>query len=519
MRRNWLLGGVAALSLLTAGVLVLSGCGGSGGPVSTPETGPAPSVSAQFIRILPAAQTNANYVGSDKCLTCHNDNYHAGWKNTKHGQVGAGCEQCHGPGGVHVANRSATPAVVTADILSMNNGSNGSLVDDPVVCGQCHGPTYTQYLNSRHSGVVEDVIAAAHANPLGEATCLRCHSNAVKTKFINGPWTQGLLAGTPVPTIQNAADTALSALTPDQITSLVNVTHNSANCVTCHDPHTKTGKLTSAGEDFHLRRATFSTDVTPVLPGSPAKVNTNFDHICGTCHNTRGGKPDDVTIMTAAATARPPVHEGPEFNMLNGIGGSLPTGTVVQTSSHQQVPDQCVHCHMPTARHTFTVSLDTSCSPCHTPTDAAAREASVRGEVLNDLLSLRTRMENWAKAHFATAPAGWTGSTSDLWNYYTLASADPDQQNISKGIQSQIPIEIRRARLNYYFIILDRSFGVHNTPYVRQLIDFSQSQLDALGISRSVPVPSRAAGANIIKQDVQRAILSEMMDGGYGMRM
>jgi hypothetical protein len=346
----------------------------------------------------------------------------------------------------------------------------------------------------------------------------------LKTKFINGPWTQGLLAGTPIATLQNEADAAIgpnatSGLNDAQVTALVDVTRNSANCVTCHDPHTKTGKLTSVGKDSQLRRSTFSTDVTPVLPGSPAKVNTNFDHICGTCHNTRGGKPDDTTVMTAGATARPPVHEGPEFNMLNGIGGSLTPGTVVQNSAHRNVPDQCVHCHMPTKRHTFTVSVDTSCAPCHTATDAATREGQVKNEVLSGLLVLRTRLENWAKAHFTTAPAGWTGSTGDLWNYYTLASEEPDQQAISKSIQSQIPIEIRRARLNYYFIILDRSFGIHNTPYVRQLLAFSQTQLDTLGVSRSVTLPSRAVAPNIIKQDIHRAIMSEMLDGGYGVTL
>ena len=200
--------------------------------------------------------------------------------------------------------------------------------------------------------------------------------------------------------------------------------------------------------------------------------------------------------------------------MLLGIGGT--PGATSVASSHRDAPDQCVHCHMPTARHTFTVSLDTSCAPCHTATDAAARETAAQNEVLSDLLGLRTRMENWAAAHFVAAPAGWTGPVKDLWNYYTLASDDATQQSISHSIQAQIPLEVRQARLNYMFIILDRSLGVHNLPYVRNLVNFSNAQLDNV-VGRSITPPGRAAGRIIIQNDLKRAIKSAMMDGGYGM--
>jgi hypothetical protein len=206
-------------------------------------------------------------------------------------------------------------------------------------------------------------------------------------------------------------------------------------------------------------------------------------------------------LSLASATARPNFHEGPTFNMLLGITGSLAPGTVIQNSTHATVPDQCVHCHMPNARHTFTVSFDTSCQPCHTPADAAARAASVRNEVLGRLLTLRTRMQRWAAAHVGNA---------DFWDYYTLVSEDVDVQNQAKAVQPQIPIEIRRCRHNYYFLVRERSFGIHNTPYARQLLDYSEGLLDGLGVSRAVTIPkTKAEGMAIINGDLLRSLKSE----------
>jgi hypothetical protein len=491
MKRLWLAGLAGTSGLITAGLLVLSGCGGGGGPITAPETGPAPSISARFIALLPEVQQNATFVGSEKCLSCHGDNYHADWKNTLHSQKSVGCEQCHGGGSVHSANRTAS--VVQADILTF------PAVQEPIVCGQCHGPTFDQFESSRHSGAVAEVIESAHANPASGKTCLRCHGSALRNQFINAAWTKGLKEGKSIATLQNEADAAILALPNDKVAELALASHQSANCVTCHDPHVRTGNLTSTGNEAHLRRSTFSTDTTPIAPGAPVKLHSNFDQICATCHNGRGGDPADAKLQTG--TARPNFHEGPQFNMLNGITGSLPAGAVVQNSSHLQTPDQCVHCHMPDKRHTFTVSLDVSCQPCHTTPDAAARAGQVRNEVLTGLLVLRTRMENWAKTKFGD---------SRFWDYYTLADEDPAVQSQIQAIQSQVPIEIKRARHNYYFIRRDNSFGVHNTPYTRQLLAFSQSQLDSLGVSRSVPITrSLQEFQQTLKQDRERNILSE----------
>lgn len=502
MKRLWLVSLAGVSVSLAAALLVLSGCGGGGGPINQPGGG---GIAANFLQLIHDNAPdlgNATYIGSDKCSVagCHNDDYHGGWKNTKHFQRNVGCENCHGPGSNHAANRAA--ATVKLDILTF------PAIQEPLVCGQCHGPIHDELMSSKHAEVVQDVVNPAPSGTpptvTRSTTCMRCHSSALRNQFINVPWTKGLLAGTSITQLQNDADAAITPLTQPQMAGLAAWSHQTTACVTCHDPHTPTGKLLGSGEEKQLRRLPSNQDTTSVAPGSVGKVVSNWDHICGTCHNSRGGNNTDAVLQSS--TARPSYHEGPQFNMLSGITGSLPPGTVIQNGSHRTAEDQCVHCHMPNARHTFTVSLDSSCLPCHTAADAAAREGSVRNEVLNRLLVLRTRLGNWAQTKFGNAA---------FWDYYSLVSTDPAVQAQSQAIQGQIPIEIKRVRHNYYFITRDASFGVHNAPYTRQLLDYSESLLNTLGIAnRSVPVNRSAASASqqmmqILRQDRIRSILSD----------
>lgn len=454
-RTLWLMAIVGAIAL-PGGLLTIAGCGGGGGPLGGQEAGTLPSPSAQFLALLPDAQKAATFVGSNAC-NCHNGPNHeanfTGWQGTKHFQNGVGCENCHGPGSVHVANPS------TANILTFPNAV------DAVVCGQCHGPIFDQFSTSKHALVVEDVITEGKANPsVFVRTCFRCHSEQFRVQNVDVPLSHGVS--------RDQVDTNIQAIPSATLATFPDLTVHSAACTNCHDPHQKRGNTVASGDDFQLRRKAFNTDTTDVAPGAPAKTHTTFDHICGSCHNGRGANGSDAAITSN--TSRPNMHEGPQFNMLMGIGGAEGTGPPggVRTSSHATVPDQCVHCHMASARHTFTVSLDTGCTPCHTPTDAAARVTATKTEISNDLVGLRTRMERFAAATFGDP---------DLWNYtsniQTEGKTPPDQ--------SLVPIQVKRARHDFYLILNDRSVGVHNAVYTRFLLAFANDQLDQLGIPRA----------------------------------
>ena len=62
---------------------------------------------------------------------------------------------------------------------------------------------------------------------------------------------------------------------------------------------------------------------------------------------------------------------------------------------------------------------------------------------------------------------------------------------------------------------MTKSFGIHNTPDVRQLIDLSPSEQDKAGVSRQFRSRLALREPTIFKQDVQKATRSEMLDGGY----
>lgn len=471
-------------AIVFVGVLVAAGCGG-GGP-NTPVA--ALSTAAQFNALLPAAQKSATRVGAAKCTPCHAADCTT-QAATRHAAVSVDCESCHGPGSVHVANHSLTNILRGPDVVRT------------AVCGQCHSDVVADFNQSMHAQMVTSEVNS------GSATCLRCHSGAFHTLNISSPLSHGqtpaqvdaAIVALPSATLLSyAAYNAVSPVVPGS-------SHDSIACAGCHDPHQNTNNLVHpasnpAGQEVYLRLLSSNTDMSSDPAAATPAQYTTINQICGQCHNNRGGDPSDAGL--AANTSRAAVHEGPEYNMINGNGGAegitttngttYATGTAapaVRTSSHVTAPDQCVTCHMPNARHTFTVSLDVSCSPCHTSADAAARESSVQTSVQNALAALAARMANWSVTIGASPGTGlpvFKDPTGQSWNY---SGSIPSTDVMPTNWQKAIPIQIKRARHNYSLILLDRSYGVHNYVYTQYLLNQSNVGLDALGISRSVAVP------------------------------
>lgn len=485
MKNRWLITLISLLPLACA-VVVLQSCGGEGGPVAGGGSGGGlPSPTAQFLALLPSAQAGSAYIGSTACVngTCHGGGargdgvVYEHWQQTKHFTANVGCERCHGPGSTHALNPTK------ANILTFPKLASAA------VCGQCHGPIFDQWNFSKHSKLVASPVESMITGPAStrSSRCASCHSGLFRTQIVEG--------GVDVASLSDDVIRQLGRDTKDLVPHV-------ATCSTCHNPHSLTGNLTDTGEDVQLRHKTYNEDTTAVAPGTNAASFTKMDHICAQCHNGRGTNPSDTSLTSGAS--RPSMHDSNQYNMLLGLGGVVAGGSVTPANTaHASIPGQCSKCHMPDSTHAFTVSYDKSCSPCHTVADAAARVRSTKDDMVNQLFALRTRMEDWAFARFGNR---------DFWDYTSLI--DAEYGTGSAPAQTNVPIQVKRARHNYYFVVRDSSYGVHNGPYGRHLVSIGNVNMDA------VPVPSRGSNPRlnlsvaqkleILQKDRQRAGQAEL---------
>ncbi|MCX7643148.1 MAG: hypothetical protein N2116_05010, partial [Armatimonadetes bacterium] len=325
-RLNWIVF-LSFVVIFGTWLLALYGCGGGGGPVKVapaPEGPPSPT--EEFLALLPEGQRGATFVGSERCADCHGgrqaqvDPIYVSWSQTKHAKFNVGCEHCHGPGSKH----SESPT--KDNILTYPN------ITRSVVCGQCHGPSYDDHKRSKHFEAVGELVDPnfVGSNPrLYVATCYRCHSSPFRVELVDHKLTIGKT--------RDEIDAAITALTDSQLMAYLPATHETASCVTCHDPHRNTNYLTKENKQAMLRRAIASTDTTDIGPGTPAKQHTTFNHICASCHNARGVNPADSALH--AGTARPGMHYSNQYNMLLGTGGVEGTGPVVRyIEEHTNAP-------------------------------------------------------------------------------------------------------------------------------------------------------------------------------------
>ncbi len=217
---------------------------------------------AQLMNLLPDTNSD-DYVGSETCRACHEDQFTSVSK-TKHGKLSEvaswkgkvqGCESCHGPGKAH-----SEDATDLTKIISFKNKSSKEISE---TCLTCHAgkESHNNFRRGEH-----------WRNDVG---CTECHT-------AHGPSESGFKAGSTTAigesSKQNPTGTAMLKTSEPQL------------CIGCHTEtksqftkpfHHKVLEGTMKCSDCHNAHGGFESKQT--------KVSVGLDASCIKCHSNKQG--------------------------------------------------------------------------------------------------------------------------------------------------------------------------------------------------------------------------------------
>lgn len=309
------------------------------------------------------------------------------------------------------------------------NGINGT--DGTASCGQCHNAS--QELTAKINQWENSTHATGDTYERNSGECAICHTSQGFLGNLDGTYdyeAEGAMIHNP----------------------------NMVNCYTCHMIHD-----------------TYTTDDYAFTVTGPVELrntgNNTFDFgtasLCASCHQGRtvdpfpeaaGGTDIEVT------SSRYGVHHGPQANTIAAMGLWEPSD-VSTNHPHNNIENTCATCHMAEAYggqaggHQFGITYEyhghdvvnlAGCLACHTDEDMLelvmeATQTLIAGKLVELKLLLDA--------------AGITEDGSD------------------SSIPGTYAAEVAGACLNYKAITEDRSLGVHNPTYIRDVLQYS---IDAL---------------------------------------
>lgn len=232
-----------------------------------------------------------------ECMSCHNSlpNFVEGSEN-KYSSVpnGITCERCHGPGSIHIQQRSTGSKVDTSKYIDYSIVNPGKLPVDLQfdVCQRCHlqgnavlkpgksfydfrpGMKLSDYMTTflpRYEGADDEFIMASHADRLKQSKC-----------FISS----------------FKEETDKTSLRPYK---------NALTCVTCHNPHvsvktTETNVFNNACRKCHGGK-------DQIACSEKKEVLLKKENNCVSCHMPRSGSIDIPHVTVHDHYIRKPVKK------------------------------------------------------------------------------------------------------------------------------------------------------------------------------------------------------------------
>jgi predicted CXXCH cytochrome family protein len=232
-----------------------------------------------------------------ECMSCHNSypDFELGSEN-KYNSLpnGIGCERCHGPGSIHVANKMSGDIIDTSKYIdySIVNPAKLSIDLQFDVCQRCHlqgnavlkndhsfydfkpGMKLSDYISvflPRYKNADDEFIMASHADRLKQSKCFIKTFDAAKSSKELRPYKNGL------------------------------------TCVSCHNPHVSVREKKTETFNMVCKKCHGSNDdknCTLALNERQAKSNN-----CVSCHMPQSGSIDIPHVTVHDHWIRKPIKQ------------------------------------------------------------------------------------------------------------------------------------------------------------------------------------------------------------------
>lgn len=237
------------------------------------------------------------------------------------------------------------------------------------------------------------------------------------------------------------------------------------NCRTCHQIHTNYDET-----DYAL-----ATEAPVTLWINGETIDLGEGNLCAQCHQPR--VPDPLPVVGGGdveiTSSHWGPHHGPQAAMLAGTGGYEISGSVAyENSPHTtHVTDACIVCHMADPfgnqagghtlnmtyeYHGYDTPLTTGCKQCHGELDDF------------DYKGAQTEID---------------GLLAQLKPLLIDIGIMDDSED---AVEGTFTADQAGALLNYFFVLEDKSHGVHNTKYARALLTNSIEALQSAVASRDM---------------------------------
>ena len=287
-------------------------------------------------QIRPASYSAADYVGSDACKDCHEDQFKA-FSHTSHAQLTkisswknqvTGCESCHGPGKKHTEEGDPTKIIsfknksskeISETCLTChagkeerNNFRRGEHWRNDIGCTDCH-TTHSEPTKRNVPGSIT-LVGAANAEKRDFSTlamlrvgepqlCISCHSE-VKPDF-NKPFHHKVLEGV-------------------------------MKCSDCHNPH--------GGFELKQTRLATGADAACIKCHADKQGPFTYEHAplktegCAACHTPHGSSHPRLLRFNSTAQLCLTCH-----SVAHDVGAVEPAGP--QHNQNAQYAN-CTACHV-----------------------------------------------------------------------------------------------------------------------------------------------------------------------------